>query len=204
MHISPPNNSSPAYSYSFRPVLPQGTYYASSYQPPPLRPYQQTHSVMYTSPSHRPPPSASTYLRVPHDQSRGSHQGSNHDSGHISRAGAPVPYNNPDSIQHWAQRVDPGRPRTASSVGSEVQHTRSPSHRSDKSKDRDCRRDKDKSQAGSVKPSSHGSRNDGGSRADGRSTRPDPQPNKLRKGPSTRGASTIRSPSLHPPTFGRR
>jgi len=178
------------------PVIPEGSYYGSSYKSRPAPSHQSTSSVVYPDVTHHPPPSSRH--RVPRSQSSGSHRSSGHNLGDASRPGALIPYDNPDSIERWASGVTPGNTKTASLIGSNAQRNGSTSHRSDRSKDRDRRRDEGKSRRGSTH---HDYGNDSGSRVDRRSSRLDPDPNVTQKGSSTRGPSSHIS---HNPSVTRR
>ena len=169
-------------------MIPEGSHYGSSYQSHRAPSLQSTRSIVHPDVTHHPPPSSRQ--RVPRSQSNGSHRSSNRDPGDASRPDDLIPYDNPNSIEHWASGVTPGKTRTASSIGSDTRRDGSTSHRSDKSRDRDRRRGEGESRRGS-KYRDYG--NDAGSQADGRSSRLDPNTNVVRKEPSTRGPSSHRS-----------
>ena len=169
------------------PVIPEGSRYGSSYQSHRAPSHQSTRSIVHPDVTYHPPPSSRQ--RVPRSQSNGSHRSSNRDPGDAQRPGDLIPYDNPNSIEHWASGVTPGKTRTASSIGSDTRRDGSTSHRSDKSRDWDRRQGEGESRRGS-KYRDHG--NDAGSRADGRSSRPDPNPDAIRKGSSSHHPSETR------------
>ena len=179
-----PGSSAPTYGYTSSTYLPQGTQHGSSYRQRPALSYQQSwHPTAQSTTTYQPPPS--TRQRVPQDQSRGSgYRSSSRDPGHASGAGALIPYDNRNSIESWAHGVRPGHP-TASLVGSNTKRTTSSSHRSDKSRGRESRRDKEKSRDGSVSRSSRGHGSNAGGRADGRTPKQDPRLGTIREESST-------------------